>query len=546
MTDGAYPLPTPSTVRELYGSAYRCAHPECTKPLYKVSDETGDRTLNSRVAHIHARKPGGPRWIEMPPDENRGVDNLLLLCIEHSYEIDEAPERFPAEMLREWKAAQIAEYDRLHTSWPLSDEEVTEALVASESFDALNAPSTIELVRQVEALRLTAMRSRDVPRSWSRKREQLKEQARRSFFGWDVNGNTVYAEPSEVELRPIREGLQSALATARGEVLPAADAALIELAAVRATRPQIAPWCDALEHAIIVVIDMTSTWPEGPDPTADNQFDTALNDLSKSISDLVRASRGEQVDLPKPPPAVIERRDLDPLAGHRDLLEQARPYSRVSHRPYDPELRERLADATRDAAALPFVFQFASIGLDTTARLAIAVAGNAGEAEQLELVERDRQRLPICAAAALLSATTLREKGQPASAAAAREALQRLLYETDWSDESSWAGNDINGRSMMQAFADATSDEAVRDRLTQALETNPEVLTQLSTSCASWVEEHDRQTRHVRLERTYDQPPPWLPMETIRTLAADVLNEWDGLDNTDILKALLQKLDRQD
>jgi hypothetical protein len=70
-------------MRELYGTAFRCAHPECNRPLYKVSDETGDRVLNSRVAHIHARRKGGPRWIEMPAEENRAFDNLVLLCHRH-------------------------------------------------------------------------------------------------------------------------------------------------------------------------------------------------------------------------------------------------------------------------------------------------------------------------------------------------------------------------------------------------------------------------------------------------------------------------------
>lgn len=92
MTSTAYPLPTPSTIRQLYGCAFRCAHPECSRPLYKLSDDTGDRVLNSRVAHIHARRQGGPRWLDTPADENRAFDNLILLCIEHSYEIDETPD----------------------------------------------------------------------------------------------------------------------------------------------------------------------------------------------------------------------------------------------------------------------------------------------------------------------------------------------------------------------------------------------------------------------------------------------------------------------
>jgi hypothetical protein len=249
----------------------------------------------------------------MPPEHNRAPDNLLLLCIEHSYEIDEPSDLFPADMLREWKAAQIAEYDHLQRNWPISDDEATEVLVASESFDALHAPSTVELVRRVAALRLAAERNRGVVRSWVRTWQQLREQTRRSFTAWDQDGNPVYAEPSEMELRPIREGIQSALAAARDEVGLTAEAARIELAAVRATRTQAAPWCDALDRAITQAIDTASTWTGGPDPEADTAFDTALADLQQSVSDLVRASRGEQVDMPEPPPVVSEHEDVDPL-----------------------------------------------------------------------------------------------------------------------------------------------------------------------------------------------------------------------------------------
>jgi hypothetical protein len=546
MTDRAYPLPTTATVRQLYGSAFRCAHPDCNRPLYKLSDDTGDRVLNSRVAHIHARRQGGPRWLDMPADENRAFGNLLLLCIEHSYEIDETPDRFPPDTLRRWKAAQIAEYDSLQRNWPISTDEATEVLVESESIDALHAPATVELVRQVEALRLAAERTRGGPRSWSRRWQQLNEQTRSSFAAWDDDGNPVYLQPSEMEIRPMREGIVTALAAAVDELRPAAEAAQIELAAVRVTRTEVAPWCDALKRAITRVTDTASTWPGGPEPDVDTAFDTALDDLQRSITDLVRASRGEHVDVPELPEVVNEHKAVDPLAEHRGLLDEARPFSRVDHRPYDPELRERVAEATRQAAAMPLTLRFLSIDLDTTARLAVAVAGNASQDEQLDLVDRDRQRLPICAAAALLQATRLRGDGQNAPATAAREQLRRLWLETDWSNATSWVGNDVNGRSMMQAFARVTSDEEVRDRLAQVLETNPDLLEPLIVSCAGWIEEHDTQTRLVRIERNYGEPPPWLPIGAIKALATNALTDDHGLNDGDMLAALLWKLDRRD
>lgn len=498
--------------------------------------------MNSRVAHIHARRRGGPRWLDMPAEENRAFDNLILLCIEHSYEIDEAPDLFPAEMLREWKIAQIAEYDRLQCNWPISDDEVTEVLVASESFNVLHAPSMVELARRVEALRLVAERTRGVTRSWARRWQQLREQTQVSFTAWDNDGNPVYVEPSEMESRPMREGIQSALAAALDEMRPAAEAAQIELAAVRVTGRRVVPWCDALEYAITNLIDTAATWTGGSDPASDTAFDNALGELQRSVTDLVRASRGEQVELPKPLPIVSEPENVDPLAEHQKLLDEARPFHRVRHRPYNPELREGVAEATALSATIPPTVRFLGIGLDVTAALAIAVAGNATDDEQLDLIERDRQRLPICAAAALLQEAS-RSDGRlnsPAVVAAGKN-LRRLWSETDWASADSWVGNDVNGRSMMWAFARATSDAEVHDRLAYALENAPQLLTSIVVSCADWVEKLDFQTWNlVELDRVYRDLPSWLPVKAIRTLAADVLAVDEGLDDEDVLNALLR------
>lgn len=559
--DTAYPLPTAATVRQLYGSAFRCAHPQCQRPLYKLNDETGARVLNSRVAHIHARREGGPRWIDMPAEANRASDNLVLLCIEHSYEIDETPDVFPAEMLRGWKAAQIAEYDEIQQNWLINDEEATEVLVASETFEILHAPAAVELVRRVEALRLAVERTRNGPRSWSRRWQQLNEQTKKTFPAWDDDGNPVYLQPSEAAVRPLRQGIQDALSAALDEVRPISEAARIELAAVVATRPQVAPWCEALDRAITRVLEEASNWPARAVPDADGSFEIALAELQRAADDLVRASRGEQVDVPEPPPVVSEIDSANPFAEHQQLLEEARPFVRVSHRPYVRPLRERVAEATEYAATIPTTPHLLPFGLDATADLAVAVSYNASEEDLLELVERDRQQFPICAATALLAATVRTydsdeqqaiEKSTTVRPAlriagnAARDQLQRLLSGTDWSRAASWAGNDINGQSMMYIFAAVTSSDEVRDRLAHALHINADILEPLVLSCAGWVEQLeqlDNQTyRPFRFDRVYHQIPPWLPLDAIRTASASVLGGDRGFDDDrTILAALLQR-----
>ncbi|MFE3936394.1 hypothetical protein ACFXPJ_22105, partial [Streptomyces goshikiensis] len=91
-----HPPPTPATFKQLYGTAFRCAKPDCREPLYRVNSDTGETILNSNVAHIHARSEGGPRWKPgMTADENRHFDNLLPMCEAHAREIDVTPDHYP-------------------------------------------------------------------------------------------------------------------------------------------------------------------------------------------------------------------------------------------------------------------------------------------------------------------------------------------------------------------------------------------------------------------------------------------------------------------
>jgi len=134
--------PTPATVKELYANAYRCAAPSCKRPLYRVDGETGVRTLNSRVAHIAGRSKEGPRFDPgMSEDENRSVRNLLLLCLEHSSEVDDRSrvDDFPAPLLLQWKANQLAVFDAIGQGWILSDEEATQVLQASSTISIVNS-----------------------------------------------------------------------------------------------------------------------------------------------------------------------------------------------------------------------------------------------------------------------------------------------------------------------------------------------------------------------------------------------------------------------
>ncbi|MEU8001510.1 hypothetical protein AB0B66_10155 [Catellatospora sp. NPDC049111] len=159
--------PTDTTVKRLYSTAFGCCKPGCGQPLLRQSDSTDEFLLNSRVAHIHARSEGGPRWDpQMSENDNRSYDNLLLLCIPHATEIDDTYEHFPPAMLREWKSSAVDEFERTRRNWPLDDRQVAEIVAAS--FDprplletiAASMPFSARMRTREQALERTAAKAR--------------------------------------------------------------------------------------------------------------------------------------------------------------------------------------------------------------------------------------------------------------------------------------------------------------------------------------------------------------------------------------------------
>jgi len=130
-----HPKPTLSTVKELYGCALKCGFHDCQEPLFIGHANDSGRSLNSRIAHICARREGGPRWdYNMSAEENRSASNLILMCAKHADEIDflNRAALYPVPLLREWKAAQVTLYDKASSGFRLTDDEAAEVLVRSE------------------------------------------------------------------------------------------------------------------------------------------------------------------------------------------------------------------------------------------------------------------------------------------------------------------------------------------------------------------------------------------------------------------------------
>lgn len=84
-------------------SGNECAFPGCPQALAIFGLE-GELTVVGEEAHIVSRSPDGPRGNqEVPRGLINGVPNLILLCPTHHRIIDEQPNIYPVEALRDIK-----------------------------------------------------------------------------------------------------------------------------------------------------------------------------------------------------------------------------------------------------------------------------------------------------------------------------------------------------------------------------------------------------------------------------------------------------------
>ncbi|MET9400904.1 hypothetical protein [Kitasatospora sp. NPDC002965] len=497
----SHPKPKHSTVRQLYATAFRCGKPECRRPLYRTNDETGEWLLNSRVSHIHARSENGPRWdSQMSAEENRSESNLLPLCSDHAAEIDDTPEHFPPELLREWKKVQVQEYLDLQRSWPLNDEQAEEA--AAASFDAhrtgiagAGAEAVVAAARNtglmIELARAHRVEAAHAVVAWNAVRDRVN----RGMPVFDTDGNRLRVEPSRAEITPLQEALHLALREA--EAAQAGQIRLLvgELHAAQAANPALAPWCDWVEAASRDLVRAASRWPSPPGPD-DTLLSEATDELKQAAKALAAAGRGEQTPVPpqRPTPSEPEE-DADVRAAHlhRKLLEQAAPWGRVTHRPYDPDLYGRLVDAAGTVSGLPELPSLLTIGLDMTARLAARVARNADNSTFLELITQASSQAPLCVAAFLLRqlAMTAEQDGRTDLQRVARDATRRILVAETWQSVEVWEENQANVMPLMAWTADLAGADRIQSTLDTALERDPGLLAPMLAGIAQWSEPID-------------------------------------------------------
>ncbi len=83
-------------------AAGRCEFRGCNQPVWRNNLTLSDGNF-AEVAHIIASSEDGPRGSEESADLRIDYDNLMLLCQRCHKEIDDDPNRYSVELLRQWK-----------------------------------------------------------------------------------------------------------------------------------------------------------------------------------------------------------------------------------------------------------------------------------------------------------------------------------------------------------------------------------------------------------------------------------------------------------
>lgn len=532
-----HPLPKTATVKRMYATAFRCGHPVCKKPLYRMNDVTGDFTLNSTVAHIHARREGGPRWEPgMTADDNRSEANLIVLCLEHSREVDDVPDDYPADDMRSWKLTVRAEYDEFHQSWDLTDDQVAEVFAASfEVRDFARTTVESESLTQTQRLggaliedaRTTRRPAQAIAAEWI----GLCDRYTRQSGIWDESGELLRVYPPGVEKQKFEREMVAALAEAQTALEPQVHALVAELRALRSTNVELVKWCDWVEREArsILLLGVTATLDEAPP--------VETYGLSNALDALAAAWRGDTAAGPPDPPDLAPDPEPDPAvearSAHKAVIADAAPWRRVATREYNADLYDRLVGQLPYAVLLPGTVSNFGLDLPAVAGSASAVARNADAQTFKGRIEEAARLEPLAVAIGLLSnlATVAEESGWNDLQALAEELENTRLMGETWSDPNVWEDNALQCLRLLNKTAAISSTEHVKELVRASIvDLAP---TTVLVVLADWRESLDLLDRRVpgRPDPIIRTIPDWLPLDAARDL---MLSTWSDLAVADL------------
>jgi len=327
---------------------------------------------------------------------NRAAANLIPMCLEHAPEIDEYSlvDRYPVDILREWKQAQIDEYQSLQRSWDgLSDEDVTE--LTSASFDEFKTQATVavtELARLVQRILDDADSTRGPVRAVAAAHAERHAQAQSRMSGIFTEDGEALAgqvQLSTQETADFQARFVAALTEAAADFEIHHNNLRAEVAAVRASAGSHSESrCDwIIEAAQDLAVEVAHWRADG-----DSALTTTKTQLQAAFDSLCAQLRNQPSEdppvrtEPEPDPADAERAEYERVCALVEAtLDRARPWARVEHRDYDDDLHRELLDIAPLIDTLP-----AALGRDlgVAAALAACVARNADTHQIKTVVDR--------------------------------------------------------------------------------------------------------------------------------------------------------------
>ncbi|PKH42157.1 hypothetical protein SAMN05192575_107150 [Nocardioides alpinus] len=467
----------------------------------------------------------------MTSDDNRAPENLLLMCIAHSYEIDTDESRFPATLLQDWRAEQVREYEEFRQGWVLSEAQVAEVIELSFGSPVIAAPVITGIVEAVEVAALRAMSTRSGPEAAAAAWRTYRNHIRGSGAGRDpATGEILYAEPGRADRDRYADTVRDQLNAVRAVLEPLTDDVQAKTATARHTNPATAPWCGWVTRSAAELLAAASNWPWAPPYEDNDRLNEAVAELRASASALAAALRGEIPASAPGPPAEPEPDPVavafeDAKARHLETLERARAYAFVEGNPYNPALRAEIADAAGDVVLIWPVWYVLEYRLDTAARVAATLTKNATDAEVAAAITEDTARRPLAAATALLAELwrEMSDTGRTDLADQARDALLTELRRHDWSSKEGWIDNTINGRPTFDYWTHWTTPGEPRTVLTDALLASPERLEDIVRVGGEWIQHQPSfgEPGPISAVLEYrDNLPTWFPTEAVVTTAA--------------------------
>lgn len=541
-----HPSPTPTTAKELYGSAVSCGFPECPEPPYKIAN--GVPELNSQIAHIHSRSENGPRWLAtMTPEENRAIENLIILCHFHHGVVDNPANEsdYPAALLRQWKAAQV----ELATSAPayvrpmdISEAQAYEILRTSEQRDSALLDRTSPLVRAVNRFTATIRMSRKSPQGVTAEWQAENARWRALPVGWDpATGENLYASPPPAARVEYETRIQAALDEVAKTLQPLLIEVETELAAVVSGVADSDPWSLWLRTSVSQAARI-ATMPDHMDSAEDSILSAALDAVHASMEALVLHLRG--LAAPEPPKIIVTEEPPNAaekmMEKHREVLDRGQPFMRVGNKDFDAALHDELATQTEFACFLPEVTDFLGLALSSASQVAAHVARRGADSDVEAIIAGYAVRKPTAAAVLLLFnlKRLLEEDGRIHLANEALTALEGRAESFGWDDGNEWESNGYGSPLMLDVFANILTAEAVRGHLRSAAEISPELGVALVFALAGTGIQIDPSGERTVIAH-FRFPREWLPVEELLKSVAAAQEELQ----TEELRSLVIELE---